>query len=346
MLYLRLFHDASAIPKQTETDVNSTSPTILLVDGEFFLHRVMHIPEIAEMRSSDGKLTGGIYGMISSISTTLLKFPGIRRCIVVFDSGRSQRRMTIWPDYKGNRKPKAGEEEEHEQFKTAFLSQKDVLIPALPHFGIRLAILPHKEGDDILGWYAKKQTGDIVIATEDKDSFQLVGPNVAVYRPIKNEFVCLENFRHVTGVVKQLFLLKKALMGDTSDNIPGVPKAGEVTVNRLMEASEHILASKGAFRLRELLVESCKVQMGADSRGKSRYSSVLENLSIVERNLDLMDLRREPFTPEEEALLQAVLASSAGCFDEMSSLKFLHACEFGSFTSNWADFSLPFRVLR
>jgi len=254
--------------------------------------------------------------------------------------------MTLWPDYKGNRKPKPGEEAAAEQFRAAFLSQKDVLIPAIPSFGIRLAILPHKEGDDILGWYARKQGGDIVIATEDKDSFQLVHKNVAVYRPIRDQFVCLENFKAEVGVPKPLFLLKKALIGDTSDNIPGVPKAGEVTVDRLMEAAEYILANQGAVRLRDLLVESCKVQMEADSRGRKRYSSVMENLSIVERNLDLMDLRKEPFTPEEEVSLQQVLESSAGCFNEMESLKFLHRCEFQSFTNTWADFSRPFRVLR
>jgi 5'-3' exonuclease len=326
--------------------MNNLSPTTLLVDGEFFLHRVMHIPEIADMRTSVGKLSGGIYGVISSIHTTLLRFPGIRRCIVVFDSGRSPRRMKIWPNYKGNRKPKEGEEIAAEQFRAAFLSQKEVLIPAIPHFGMRLAILPLKEGDDILGWFAKQAQGDIVIATEDKDSFQLIHRNVSVYRPIKNEFVCLENFRQVVGVPKQLFLLKKAIMGDTSDNIPGVPKAGEVTVSRLMEASEQLLFNQGSVRLRDLLVESCKIQMEADSRGKSRYASVVENLSVVERNLDLMDLRREPFTPEEETHLRSVLDSSAGCFNEMESLKFLHTCEFRSFTDVWADFSKPFRVLR
>jgi len=326
--------------------MNNLAPTVLVVDGEFFLHRAMHIPELSELRTSTGILTGGVYGVISAIHTTLLRFPGVRRCVVVFDTGRSVRRLSLFPDYKGNRDPKPGQMEERELFRKIFTHQKELILPQVQNFGMRLATLPVKEGDDIIGWFAKNSGGDIVIASEDKDLYQLVGQHVAVFRPIRDEFVCLENFRQVTGVARPLFLVRKAIMGDKSDNIPGVPSVAEVTAGRLMEAAEHLLAQRQIGRLQDLIVESCKIQMGADSRNRNRYASVLQGLETVSRNLDLMDLRREPFTPGEELSLRMVLDSSVGCFNEMEALKFLHVCEFRSFTETWADFSKPFRVLR
>lgn len=312
----------------------------------FFFHRSLHIPEIAEMRTSTGIMTGGVYGVISAIHTTLLRFPAIRRCITVFDTGRSARRLALFPDYKGNRSPKPGQEEEREMFRRILTHQKNLLLPHVGDFGMRLATLPVKEGDDIIGWFAKNAGGDIVIASEDKDLYQLVGKNVAVFRPIRDEFVCLENFRQAVGVARPLFLVRKAICGDKSDNIPGVPGVAETTAGRLMEAAEHLLAQRQVGRLQELITESCKIQIEADSRNRNRYSSVLQHLDLISRNLDIMDLRREPFTPGEELSLRMVLDSSLGCFNETEALKFLHLMEFRSFTETWADFSQPFRVLR
>lgn len=326
--------------------MNSLAPTILVVDGEFFLHRAMHVPELSELRTSTGVMTGGVYGVISAIHTTLLRFPAVRRCIAVFDTGRSARRLALFPDYKGNRSPKPGQEEEREMFRKIFDHQKNLLLPNVASFGMRLATLPVKEGDDIIGWFAKNAGGDVVIASEDKDLYQLVSQHVAVFRPIRDEFVCHENFKTAVGVARPLFLVKKAICGDKSDNIPGVPKVADTTAGRIMEAAEHLLAQRQIGRLQELITESCKIQMEADSRNRGRYASVLQNLDIVSKNLDLMDLRREPFTQAEELSLRMVLDSSLGCFNETEALRFLHLCEFRSFTETWADFSKPFRMLR
>lgn len=326
--------------------MNVLAPTVVAVDGEFFLHRVLHIPEFVEMATPAGVRTGGIYGVVTTIQNTLNKFPGVRRCLVVFDSGHSMRRQTLFPEYKMNRAPSPDKEEEHRKFRELLTHQKMELIRNLPYFGVRLATLPCKEGDDILAWLSKNAGGQLVIASEDKDMFQLISSNVAVYRPIRQEFVCLDNFRQMVGVHKALFLVRKAMLGDPSDNIPGVPKAGEVTVDRLTSAMEHLLAQRVSGKLSDVLVEACKIQEGVDTRGRSRYQSVAANLDLISRNLELMDLRREPFTPEEDSVLRASLDTLNGCFDEEGARRFLQEFEFKSLHNSWEEFSRPFKVLR
>jgi 5'-3' exonuclease len=326
--------------------VNALSPTVVAVDGEFYLHRILHVPEIANMKTASGMCTGGLYGVLTTIHTTLCRFPGVRRCIVVFDSGHSARRLSILPEYKRNREPTPDKLAEYTEYRARLVDQKERLIRILPSMGVRLAILPCKEGDDILGWMSKNVPGLLVLASEDKDMLQLVSDNVAVYRPIKNEFVTVENFQAATGVPRSLFLLRKAIGGDQSDNIAGVPKAGEVTINRLMETVAHIVAQRKAEKLSQAVVDACDIQMGVDTRGKARYQSIKDNLSIVSRNLDLMDLRREPFTPSEEDALRLVLDSGSALFEEAHIRKTFQELEFQSLLAIWEDFSRPFRGLR
>jgi len=326
--------------------MNKFNPRTLLVDGEFYLHRVLHIPEIADLKTSLGEQTGGVYGVLHTLYLSLLKFPAVQKCIVVFDTGHSIRRMELFPEYKANRKPKPGEEEAYALSKIAFQKQKDLLLESLPLFGTRLAVLPCKEGDDILGWYAKECREDLVIATEDKDMLQLINDHVAVFQPIKDNFVSNLNFRTVTGIIKPLFLLRKAIVGDASDNIPGVPTVGATTADRLLKVAEDLTAQRKIRTLQDALVQSVGIQRDVDTRNRKRYDRILESMDVISRNLKLMDIRLEPFSGEEDSELRRVLDSSSGIFQEMKALHFLERMEFKQLTAGWAEFSRPFRSLK
>lgn len=326
--------------------MNLGVPSTLIVDGEFFLHRVMHLPAFIEMKNSQGMSTGGVFGVLQTIYGTMLKFPGIRKCIVVWDSGHSQRRKEILPEYKGNRAPKVGKEAEYEAFRNLFESQKLAARESLPLFGTRPAILPCKEGDDIIGWFARSCTEDIVIASEDRDLLQLVRPNVSVYHPIKDKFICHQNFRQEVGVPRHLFLLRKALLGDTSDNIPGIPQVAETTVDRVMRVVVDMLAADPTRTARGLLQEACCTQISVDPRNRRRYTSIIENFDTIRQNLILMDISKEPFTAEDAAHLTWVLDSASGVFQEVKALTFLTVMEFNLFKDDWGTFSGPFRRLR
>jgi len=326
--------------------MNNLSPRTLIVDGDYFLHRVMHVPDLANMHNSKGDRTGGVFGMLQTLYETLKRFPGVRKCIVAFDTGHSARRLALFPEYKANRKVvKEGREAEEAERKQIFKYQKDVCMSALPYFGCRLAALPCKEGDDILGWYARTLKEDLVIATEDKDLLQLVSRNVGVWQPIKGNFVSIENFREIAGCVKPLFLVRKAILGDPSDNIDGVKGAGKTTVDRLMATATDFLVQRRANTGRELLALACASQASTDTRNRKRYAEIAESNDAIVRNMRLMDVRIEDFTAEEEQKLHATLDSGAGIFQEMNAMGFLDEMEFRQLKTVWDQFSRPFRLL-
>jgi DNA polymerase-1 len=326
--------------------MNQFSPNTMVVDGDYFLHRVMHVGDIANMKDSQGRPTGGAFGMLQTLHEALKKFPGVRKLIVVFDTGHSARRLELFPEYKANRKVvKEGKEEEEAARKAVFAIQKDLCMGALPYFGARLAVLPCKEGDDILGWYARTLTEDLVVATEDKDLLQLVNRHVGVYQPIKNRFVSVHNFSQEAKVCKPLFLVRKAIIGDPSDNIDGVKSVGKVTVDRLMATATDYLVQRRANTGQELLRLACETQMQTDTRNRKRYQRIMESSDVIVRNMRLMDVRLETFSDEEEQELHRTLDAGAGVFQEREALGFLSEMEFKQFKAVWAAFSRPFRLL-
>ena len=116
------------------------------------------------------------------------------------------------------------------------------------------------EADDVIAWLSHNiNDHDITIVTVDQDMYQLINENVSVYSPIKKITVNNTNFEQVTGVSRDNFLSYKALIGDKSDNIPGVPRVGKKTALKILTSSSIDDLSQ-------------------------------ENREIYERNLKLMDL--------------------------------------------------------
>lgn len=302
----------------------------------------MHIPEFQNMVSDNGEPSGGSYGMLQTILTSLNRFPGITKCVIVWDTGRSARRMALCPTYKANRK---SDDPEYVKYKGLFEQQKMLCQAVLPAFGTRNAMIPCAEGDDILGWFARKLEEDLVVITEDKDLLQLVNKRTAVFQPIKEKFVSLGNFREVADCAKPLFLVRKAIVGDASDNIEGVKGMGPTCTKRLMDVACDYLAQRKANTGRDLLRLAVQTLVETDKRNRNRYTKVLENTDLVSRNMKLMDVRLEDFTEAEEATLMRSLDSGAGCFDEREALGFLQRMSFKTFIDDWTRFSAPFRRL-
>jgi 5'-3' exonuclease len=91
------------------------------------------------------------------------------------------------------------------------------------------------EADDVISWLSKEIKGRTVIVSVDQDMLQLVDQKTVVYSPIKDVLITIENFEEVTGVSNDQFLRYKSLMGDKSDNLPGLPKCGPKTAKKLVE---------------------------------------------------------------------------------------------------------------
>ena len=196
---------------------------LLLIDGSFMIHRALHIPEFFDMISPLGVRNGGIYGFLKILGSEL-KISGNYFPIVVFDDGLNPRRTEIYPDYK-KRKSKKNEsvmtkEESDDEYIEQYHVQRNQVAIILSYLGIPVIRFKDNEGDDLLAILSRLAKESIVL-TDDKDMLQLLSENCKVRRPMANElwdydaFVKDKEFSDIYD-----FIIYKAVMGDSSDNIP------------------------------------------------------------------------------------------------------------------------------
>jgi DNA polymerase-1 len=204
---------------------------LLLVDGHYYLYRSFFA--IRGLTNSKGEPTNAIYGFLKAVRKMLVDVkPDL--AAVIWDAGLPERRVALQPAYKQNRPPMPDE----------MRSQEDWLQEKIEFLGLSSLSLPNTEADDIIAIYAQQAAAkghEAVIATNDKDIFQIVTDKIRVYSslkaaPGKESFALLgvEETRAKWGVEPHQIAEILALTGDSSDNIPGVPGVGEKTAAQLV----------------------------------------------------------------------------------------------------------------
>ncbi len=193
--------------------------TMLIVDGNSILNRAFY--GVKPLTTHDGLQTGAVYGMLTILSRHLEQLkPDYAAC--AFDLKAPTFRHLKYDGYKANRK---GMPEELAQ-------QLPYAKDAMTALGFTVTALEGYEADDILGTLslqAAKEGVHAYVLTGDRDSLQLIGENVTVLLATNKETVpfTAEKFQEVYGIDSAQFVDVKAIMGDTSDNIPGVKGIGE-----------------------------------------------------------------------------------------------------------------------
>lgn len=201
----------------------------LVIDGSSLIHRAFFA--LPPLMTKQGVHTGAVYGLCNM----LLKLLGDlqpKYMAVAFDKSRKTFRTEMYAAYKGQRKPTPSELSE--QFPLA--------MKVLGTMGIPTLELDNYEADDIIGTFAKHapEAVEVVIVTGDRDELQLVDKRTKVYytkRGISDiQIFDEEEFAaNYEGLVPQQLIELKGLMGDTSDNIPGVPGVGPKTALKLIK---------------------------------------------------------------------------------------------------------------
>jgi len=316
--------------------------TTVLVDGHHMLHRVAFIPELQKLSTRKGVPTGPCFGFLRVLRATLNRFKATD-CIVVWDSGRSAYRQKLYPEYKANR---------DEGDKPAALDniddQKDILQEVLPYLNTKQLIIGGYEGDDLLALLIETLEDEddrIVVVTGDKDLLQLVRPGVDVYRPIADQLVTDFDFTTQVGVPVSLFTLRKALVGDKSDNIDGIRGVGEKTANKLLE--EVYADEDGWWQDIELAEDLSEFKEHcAEHKGKTA-KRIAEDWPVVTRNLKLMDIINYfPFTTKDRKKAKAVVEMDIrGMATDIELIKMLGKWEFHDFTSKFMQWIRPFKRL-
>jgi DNA polymerase-1 len=304
--------------------------TTIAVDGHHNLHRCLHVPAFQEF-SCNGSPTGGIYGGLQVVRSTLDKF-NAKRCIVVWDGCRPEYRSAIYPDYKANREPKTEEERvEKVEHKSVFLAQKTLLTTALRYLGCAVVEVEEAEGDDLLCAIVQlSPTEKIVLISEDMDLAQLVDQHVSLYRPGREVLVEYDNFAEATGIQASQFLLYKALVGDTSDNIKGVKGVGKKRAGNLL----HECPTGNLDQLRSY----CATHKSVPIR------RVAETFGIVLRNLKIMDLQEFPWSTDRLREIRDQLDNPPS-LDETAARGLFEELQFHSILATFSSWITPFKLL-
>lgn len=197
----------------------SASKPLILIDGSSWLFRAFY--GLPPLTSPTGQPTGAIYGMGNMLKRLLKDFAPERIC-VVFDPPGPTFREEIYADYKANR----GETPPD------IAAQFEPCITMLRAMGLPVLQVPKVEADDVIGTLAtqaQQQGLDVLIVTSDKDMAQLVNNHVHLLDTMKNVQMNPAGVVEKFGVPPERIVDMLALMGDSSDNIPGVPGVGPKT---------------------------------------------------------------------------------------------------------------------
>ena len=207
---------------------------ILLVDGENLLHQSFH--RFENLKSSDGKPSGAIFGFFKSLHGYLDRFAP-DRLVITFDNGHSPYRTELWPHYKGHRLNISIDYE-------SLHKQKAVIMKILRY--LRIIYIYDKynytkyEGDDFLAYLALKVYGDpkkykVTLVSTDKDFNQLIDKHLKVYHQIKDQMVRLENCKELVGYTPDECSQWLSIIGDASDDIPGYKGLGPVGTRKFLD---------------------------------------------------------------------------------------------------------------
>ena len=203
----------------------SEEDPIILVDGSSYLYRAYHA--LPPLENSKKQPTGAIKGVISMIKKILIDHPD-SDLAVVFDAKGKTFRHEMYPDYKANRPPMPED----------LVSQIEPIHKIIELMGIKLIMISGVEADDVIGTLAeqaRKKKLNTVISTGDKDMTQLVCENVSVVNTMTGELLNEAGVKKKFGVPPEHITDYLALIGDKSDNVPGVEKVGPKTAVKWLD---------------------------------------------------------------------------------------------------------------
>ncbi len=197
---------------------NPDSPFIL-VDGSSYLFRAFH--GMPPLTNSKGQATGAIFGVINMLGKLLEKYQP-EKMAVIFDAKGPTFRHEMYSEYKAHRPPMPDE----------LRSQIEPIHKIVKALGLPLLVIDGVEADDVMGTFAQQATEakhDVLISTGDKDLAQLVNEHVTLINTMNNTFLTPDSVVEKFGVRPDQIIDYLALVGDSSDNIPGIPKCGPKT---------------------------------------------------------------------------------------------------------------------
>jgi len=262
-------------------------PPFILVDGSSYLYRAFHA--LPPLTNSRGEQTGAVYGVLNMLRKLIDSYHP-EYMAVVFDARGKTFRDDLYAEYKAHRPPMPEE----------LAAQVEPLLEVVRAMGLPLLQVPGVEADDVIGTLAAQASRagwNTVISTGDKDLAQLVDAQVSLINTMNDSALDVQGVQDKFGVSPAQIIDFLALVGDSSDNIPGVPKVGPKTAAKWL----------GQYRTLEELVahaEDIKGKIGENLRAHLEQLELSRALATIRCDVEL-EVRPEQLAlqaPNSQAL--------------------------------------------
>ena len=258
-----------------------TKENLILIDGSSFLFRAYHA--VPPLTNPQGEPTNAIYG-VSNMLRKLISDYKSDYITVVFDAPGKTFRNDLYDQYKAHRPPMPDD----------LRVQIQPLHDLIRAMGLPLIMESGVEADDVLGalaQHAAQQGFNVIISTGDKDMAQLVTEDIILENTMSNTRLDIQGVIDKFGVRPEQIIDYLALMGDSSDNIPGVPKVGPKTASKWLEQYQ---------TLENLVANADKItgKIGENLRASLEQLPLAKQLTTIKCDLnlpyDMADLKRRP----------------------------------------------------
>ena len=297
-------------------------PNLILVDGSSYLYRAFHA--LPPLSSSRGEPTGAVHGVLNMLSKLLREYPGTRLA-VVFDAPGKTFRDELFAEYKANRPPMPDD----------LRAQVEPLLQAVTGLGLPLLRMSGVEADDVIGTLATRAAlagEQVLISTGDKDMAQLVNERITLINTMNDTLLDRAGVKAKFDVYPEQIIDYLALVGDSSDNIPGVDKVGPKTAAKWLNSygtleallahaaeisgkvGENLRAGTTTLALsRRLATIRCDLELAVDAANLTRRPIEVGALRELYTRLEMRSFLRqldgqEPPTPARAAALPAAAA--------------------------------------
>ena len=264
------------------------TPPLILVDGSSYLYRAFFASQQADLRTSNGEPTGAIRVVTNMLRSLLKQYPD-SVVAVVFDAKGKSFRNDLYAEYKSHRPPMPDD----------LRSQIEPIHQIIGAMGLPLLVIDGVEADDVIGTLARQATEsqiDTLISTGDKDMAQLVSEHVTLMDTMKDQLTDRQGVIDKFGVPPELIVDYLALMGDSSDNIPGMAGVGDKTAVAVLQGVGSIdTIAAHPERVAELSFRGAKTFAAKfkEQEAMVRLSQQLATIKTdVELPVSLAELRR------------------------------------------------------
>lgn len=254
-----------------------TEKSLILVDGSSYLYRAFHA--FPPLSNRAGEPTGAIYGVLNMLRSLIMQYQP-EHAAVVFDAKGKTFRDELFEDYKSHR-PRMPDD---------LRLQIDPLHKMVQAMGLPILSIGGVEADDVIGTLARaaeKQGKHVLISTGDKDMAQLVSPHITLINTMTDTILGPDEVNAKYGIPPDLIIDFLALMGDASDNIPGVAGVGEKTAQALLQGIGGVPEIyKNLARVAELSVRGAK-NLGAKLEANRASAFLSYQLATIKTDVAL-----------------------------------------------------------